>query len=103
MTELYLFLECSQLSFSNLDPEKVSFQNPRGGKKMKKRKELDALLMNGKKSCPKRTKDGHELLQNMDSESNSSELDEFIMQPRKQTVVRRYNSYTNIYFIGHLA
>lgn len=56
---------------------------------MKKRKELDALLMNGKKSRPKRSKDGHELLQNLDSESNSSEFDEFIMQPRKQTVVRR--------------
>ncbi|KAJ8040510.1 EF-hand calcium-binding domain-containing protein 14 [Holothuria leucospilota] len=56
---------------------------------MKKRKELDALLMNGKKSRTKRSKDGHELLQNMDSDSNSSDLDEFIMQPRKHTIVRR--------------
>lgn len=63
---------------------------------MKKRKELDALLMNGKKSRPKRTKDGHELLQNMDSESNSSELDEFIMQPRKQTVVRRKDAICSL-------
>lgn len=84
-----MILECPQIFFGNLDPEKVSFQIPRGGKKMKKRKELDALLMNGKKSRPKRSKDGHELLQNLDSESNSSEFDEFIMQPRKQTVVRR--------------
>ena len=59
-----------------------------GIKKMKKRKELDALLlnnMNGKKiskSC--NGKEGHELLRNEASwDSNSTENEDFFSPPRK--------------------
>jgi hypothetical protein len=43
-------------------------------KKMKKRRQLDALVSNGKK-LPRRKQSGHELLRSNDSES--SEVEEF--------------------------
>lgn len=53
----------------------VGFKPP---KKMKKRRELDALVGSGK--TRRKMKNGHELLR---TESESSEVDEFLITDRK--------------------
>lgn len=65
--------QCPMLdSQGNLD---VGFKPP---KKMKKRRELDALVGSGK--TRRKMKNGHELLR---TESESSEVDEFLITDRK--------------------
>jgi len=49
-------------------------------KKMKKRRELDALVSNGKR---RKSKSGHELLR---SDSESSEIDEFSLSSQKSLI-----------------
>lgn len=73
---------------------KVEFKPGIGGigsKKMKKRRELDALVSNGKMGRNKKTtkKGQHELLRN---DSESSEMEEFSI-PQK-TVVRKWGLHT---------
>lgn len=69
----YQIYQCPMLdSQGNLD---VGFKPP---KKMKKRRELDALVGSGK--TRRKMKNGHELLR---TESESSEVDEFLITDRK--------------------
>ena len=68
----YSVLENEQLSKLEGGPRaNVQFKP---SKKMKKRRQLDALVSNGKK-LPRRKHSGHELLRSNDSES--SEVEEF--------------------------